>query len=42
MYTTGQTQMTFPSPTKLFTPGVTAIIILLIAGMLLSLFAGDL
>ena len=41
MYTTGQTQMTFPSPTKLFTPGVTAIIILLIAGMLLSLFAGD-
>jgi membrane associated rhomboid family serine protease len=41
MYTNGQTQMSFPSPTKLFTPGVTAIIILLIAGMLLSLFAGD-
>jgi len=41
MYTTEQTQMTFPSPTKLFTPGVTAIIILLIAGMLLSMFAGD-
>jgi len=39
MYTTGQTQMTFPSPTKLFTPGVTAIIVLLIAGMLLSMFA---
>lgn len=39
MYTTGQTQMTFPSPTKLFTPGVTAIIVLLIAGMLLSIFA---
>ena len=41
MYTTGQIQMTFPSPTKLLTPGVTAIIILLIAGMLLSLIAGD-
>lgn len=41
MYTTGQTQISFPSPTKLFTPGVTAIIILLITGMLLSLFAGD-
>lgn len=41
MYTTEQTQVTFPSPTKLFTPGVTAIIILLIAGMLLSMFAGD-
>ena len=39
MYTTGQTQMTFPSPTKLFTPGVTAIIVLLIVGMLLSMFA---
>jgi len=39
MYTTGQTQITFPSPTKLFTPGVTAIIVLLIAGMLLSTFA---
>ncbi len=39
MYTTGQTQMNFPSPTKLFKPGVTAIIVLLIAGMLLSMFA---
>ncbi len=39
MYTTGQTQMTFTSPTKLFTPGVTAIIVLLITGMLLSMFA---
>jgi membrane associated rhomboid family serine protease len=40
MYTTQQTQITFPSPTKLFTPGVTTIIILLIAGFLLSTFAG--
>lgn len=39
MYTTQQTQISFPSPAKLFTPGVTAIIILLIAGMLLSMFA---
>ena len=41
MYTTGQTQtqMTFPSPTKLFTPGVITILVLLIAGILLSTFA---
>ncbi|MHC4159774.1 MAG: rhomboid family intramembrane serine protease [Planctomycetota bacterium] len=39
MYTTQQTQMAFPSPTKLFTPGVTTILTLLIAGVLLSTFA---
>jgi membrane associated rhomboid family serine protease len=39
VYTTGQTQMTFPSPTKLFTPGVIVILALLIAGILLSTFA---
>jgi len=39
MYGTGQTRITFPSPTKLFTPGVTALIVLMIAGMLLSTFA---
>ena len=40
MYTTGQaqTQMTFPSPRRLFTPGVITILILLIAGILLSTF----
>jgi len=40
MYTTGQTQtqMTFPSPAKLFTPGVITILGLLIAGILLSTF----
>jgi len=36
---TGQTRVTFPSPTKLFMPGVTALIVLLISGMLLSTFA---
>lgn len=41
MYTTGQTQVTFTSPTKLFTPGVIALIILLIVGILLSSFARD-
>lgn len=39
MYGTGQTRITFPSPTKLFTPGVTTLIALLITGMLLSTFA---
>ncbi len=41
MYTTGQTQtqVTFPSPKKLFTPGVITILVLLIAGILLSTFA---
>lgn len=39
MYTNQQTQMAFPSPTKLFTPGVITIIVLLIAGILLSTFA---
>lgn len=39
MYTTEQPQVTFPSPTKLFTPGVTSIIALLIAGLLLYAFA---
>ncbi|MHC4640054.1 MAG: rhomboid family intramembrane serine protease [Planctomycetota bacterium] len=39
MYGTGQTRITFPSPTKLFMPGVTALIVLLISGMLLSTFA---
>jgi membrane associated rhomboid family serine protease len=39
MYTTEQTQMTFPSPTKLFTPGVITILVLLSAGILLSTFA---
>jgi membrane associated rhomboid family serine protease len=39
MYPDGQTQLNFPSPTKLFTPGVITILVLLIAGMLLSIFA---
>ncbi len=39
MYTTQQTQMSFPSPTKLFTPGVVVILVLMIAGILLSTFA---
>jgi membrane associated rhomboid family serine protease len=39
MYTTEQMQLIFPSPTKLFTPGVIAILALLIAGILLSWFA---
>jgi membrane associated rhomboid family serine protease len=39
MYGTGQTRIIFPSPTKLFTPGVTTLIALLITGMLLSTFA---
>ena len=39
MYTTQQTQMAFPSPTKLFKPGVITILVLLIAGILLSTFA---
>lgn len=41
MYTTGQTQISFPSPTKLFTRGVIIILVLLIAGILLSTFAPD-
>lgn len=41
MYNTQQTQMAFPSPTKLFTPGVITILVLLIAGILLSTFATD-
>ncbi len=41
MYTTEQTQMTFPSPIRFFTPGVITILALLIAGILLSLlFSG--
>ena len=36
---TSQAQMAFSSPTKLFTPGVVTIIVMLIAGMLLSTFA---
>ena len=39
MCTTEQTQMSFPSPTKLFKPGVTTILVLLSAGILLSTFA---
>ena len=39
MYSTGQTQMTFPSPRKLFTPGVITILVLLIVGILISTFA---
>jgi len=39
MQTMGQTQLSFPSPTKLFTPGVTTMLLLLIAGILLSTFA---
>ena len=41
MYVTGQaqTRIVFPSPAKLFTPGVTTILILLIVGILLSTFA---
>jgi membrane associated rhomboid family serine protease len=38
MYTE-QTQMAFPSPTKLFTPGVITILVLLSVGVLLSTFA---
>lgn len=34
-----QIQLAFPSPTKLFTPGVITILTLLIAGILLSTFA---
>lgn len=39
MYIDQQTQISFPPLTKLFTPGVTTILALLIAGMLLSIFA---
>ena len=39
MYATQQTQISFPSPTKLFAPGVITILVLLIAGILLSTFA---
>ena len=39
MYNSQQTRMVFPSPAKLFTPGVTAILVLLIIGILLSTFA---
>jgi membrane associated rhomboid family serine protease len=39
MYNNQQTQMAFPSPTKLFTPGVIALLSMLIAGILLSKFA---
>ena len=39
MYQTEQVQISFPSPTKLFTPGVITILVLLIAGILLSIFA---
>jgi membrane associated rhomboid family serine protease len=35
----GQMQTVFPPPAKLFTPAVTAILVLLIAGILLSAFA---
>ncbi len=41
MYTTQQTQISFPSPAKLFTPGVITILVLLIAGIALSIFAPD-
>jgi membrane associated rhomboid family serine protease len=41
METTGQMQLTFPSPAKLFRPGVTTIIVLLAAGILLSTFSRD-
>jgi membrane associated rhomboid family serine protease len=41
METTGKMQLTFPSPAKLFRPGVTAIIVLLAAGILLSTFSRD-
>lgn len=41
METTGQMQSTFPSPAKLFRPGVTTIIVLLAAGILLSTFSRD-
>ncbi len=34
-----QTQSTLPSPGKLFTPGVTVIIVLMIVGFLLNIFA---
>lgn len=39
MYHGHQRQMAFSSPTKLFTPGVITILVLLIAGILLSTFA---
>jgi len=39
MYHSQQTRMVFPSPAKLFTPGVTAILVLLIVGILLLTFA---
>ncbi len=39
MYTTQQTQISFPSPTRLFTRGVITILTLLIAGILLYTFA---
>lgn len=35
MYTTQQTQVSFPSPAKLFTPAITTIIVLMIAGFAL-------
>lgn len=41
METTGQMQSAFPSPAKLFRPGVTTIIVLLVAGILLSTFSRD-
>ena len=39
MYDNQQIQMAFPSPAKLFTPGVITILILLLAGLLFSIFA---
>jgi membrane associated rhomboid family serine protease len=39
MYTSQQTQVNFPSPTKLFTPGVVIILVLLVTGVLLFTFA---
>lgn len=39
MDTMGQRQLSFPSPTKLFTPGVITIFALSVAGILLSTFA---
>lgn len=41
MYTTQQTQISFPSPAKLFTPGVITIFVLLITGIVLSTFASS-
>ena len=41
MYTTEQTQINFPSPTKLFTPAITTIIMLMIIGFALVNYATE-